>query len=137
MKLSSLSFSRYAALTRALMVAFYANRVGIDVGATEGDVLGQLPLLRPYCSLSELRAPAEPGADGAEAGAARMRADDDAEAVWAEQLTMVFAVVRVLSNFGELRLVPALLPSEAALLRSDATMDEVLRRADASLAGRG
>ena len=121
------------------MVAFYASRVGIDVGASEGDVLGQLPLLRPYCSLGELRAPpAEPGANGADGGgaaSARMRADDDADEVWAEQLTMVFAVVRVLSNFGELRLVPALLPSEAALLRSDATMDEVLRRRDVSLVG--
>ena len=84
--------SRFRLLDATLMHAFFLERVGIEIGVRMADVLRHVPAFRPYegPSSQKIRSAAE----------------------YTDQMFFIFNLLHVLSNFGELRLSPALLPAE-------------------------
>jgi len=104
--------NRFRAFTTAIVNAFYADKVGIDLGASVLDVFAHLSSLRPYRAEDEL--PWEE---------------------WLDQTTMLFNIIHVCSNFGELRLDPALIPEEAGYLLNPKLMQVCLREKDVHLVG--
>jgi hypothetical protein len=83
----------YRDYTRVLTYSFYANKTGIDIHINFRAVLKLLPIFRPYEDFADLDS-----------------ADDDDFDEYADQITMIFNVVHVLSSYGEVALTPALLP---------------------------
>jgi hypothetical protein len=54
---------------------------------------------------------------------------------WVDQITLVFNVVHVCSNFGELRLKPSLLPSELAFLEDKKNLEHAIVEQDIHIIG--
>lgn len=86
--------TRYRALTWALEVGYYADRLGLGLGAGLIDVMRRLAPTRDRYS----PVPAE---------------DRD---TWIDQMDLVVAVIMAASNFGELALRPSLLAKEYAIV---------------------
>lgn len=91
-----LSFCEYS---NALTYSFFAGKIGIDIKVDLPTVLTLLPLYRPYKQFTNLQ-----------------KEDTDEFTAYLDQLTMLFNLIHVLSNYGELRLSHALLPQEYAYL---------------------
>ena len=102
----------------ALNSSYYASKVGIDIKVDLAKVLALLPLNRPYKRFNSVFTP-----------------DDDAFQEYVDQLTMVFNLIHVLSNNGELRLSPGLLPLEAEFLSTPLHMERAIGFNDVHLAG--
>lgn len=83
----------YRDYTRVLTYSFYANKTGIDIHINFRIVLRLLPVFRPYENFTDLDT-----------------ADDDDFDEYADQITLIFNVIHVLSSYGEVALSPALLP---------------------------
>jgi hypothetical protein len=94
----------------ALIVAYVGERIGVNLGATYGDVLKHLPGLRPY--------------RGHEGGANEQFYDT----VYA-----VTHVVYTLNDYGQRSLPPRLLPDEFEFLR--ANLREAIAQNDADMLG--
>lgn len=86
--------TRYRALTWALEVGYYADRLGLGLGAGVIDVMRRLAPTRDRYSPVPT---------------------DDRDA-WIDQMDLVVAVVMAASNFGELALRPSLLAKEYAVV---------------------
>ena len=102
----------------ALNSSYYASKVGIDIKVDLSGVLALLPLYRPYKRFSSAFTP-----------------DDDLFQEYVDQLTMVFNLIHVLSNNGELRLSPGLLPLEAEFLANPLHMERAIQFEDVHLVG--
>ncbi|KAJ1450604.1 hypothetical protein M885DRAFT_532054 [Pelagophyceae sp. CCMP2097] len=105
--------TRHRAFCAALLAATHAQRLGLSLGnvaCDDAEVLKKLPLLRPY-----------------------LFEEDWDRCV--DQLDVVFLVVDVFSNFGELRLNPSALPSEHAVVRDAAVMRQAIDRGDVAVVG--
>lgn len=100
------------AATNALTQAFYAERTGCDFGGDVAAVFEWLDELRPYAPYEAL---------GWEA--------------WVDQATLALQIVNVVSHFGELRVLPAALPAEHALLCDRSTLLRALKKKDVHLVG--
>jgi hypothetical protein len=107
---------RFSTFTAGINTAYYVAKVGIDVGFNLPEVLAHVRTLRPYHL---------PG----------HKSLGDGNEGWIDQITMVFNIVHVFSNFGELRLRPAVLPHECAFLRRAANMDKALAIHDVHVVG--
>lgn len=107
---------RYSILTNAMHNAFVASKVGIDLGTTLSEVMEHLRYLRPYRQPPTVR-------NGPE------------HDLWVDQITMVFNVVHICSNFGELRLKKELLPDEFTFLRLPNNMETAIRTKDVHIVG--
>lgn len=104
--------------TNALTYTFYAGKVGIDVKLSLDSVVSYLPMFRPYRKFSS----------------SLSRDDDDFEE-YADQLTLIFNYVHVLSNYGEFRLSASLLPQEIEYLQDASHIDRAIAFRDVHLAG--
>jgi hypothetical protein len=102
----------------ALNSSYYASKVGIDIQVDLSEVLQLLPLNRPYKRFATSFTP-----------------DDDIFSDYVDQLTMVFNLIHVLSNNGELRLSPGLLPLEADFLSTPLHMERSISFKDVHLVG--
>lgn len=102
----------------ALNSSYYASKVGIDIQVDLSEVLQLLPLYRPYKRFATAFTP-----------------DDDMFSDYVDQLTMVFNLIHVLSNNGELRLSPGLLPHEADFLSTPLHMERSISFKDVHLVG--
>ncbi|KAG5181427.1 hypothetical protein JKP88DRAFT_346747 [Tribonema minus] len=102
------------ALAWAVTAAYFADGARVDLGATKAqlDVLPRLTEVRPY----------------------RLAVDMEFEA-WADQMGLVFAVIHIASNFGELRLSPKLLPMEAYVIMHPSSMEVALKEGDVHILG--
>ena len=107
---------RFTTFTSALNTAFFVSKVGIDLGFTLPEVLAHVRYLRPY-------------------QLAGHRSLGDGNEGWIDQITMIFNVVHVCSNFGELRLRPAVLPHEFKFLRKAENMTKALLLKDVHVVG--
>lgn len=106
--------------SNALSYTFYAHKVGIDIKVEFSTVLALLPRCRPYMQFPLLK----------------FRQDDPEEFdAYIDQLTLIFTLVHVLSNFGELRLCETLLPLEFAYLSDPVHMTRAVASADVNLIG--
>jgi hypothetical protein len=94
----------------ALITAYTGDRYGVRLGATYGDVLKWLPVLRPY--------------RGSEGGA---------NAEFYDTVYALTHVVYTLNDYGQLRLPARLLPEEFAFLKSN--LREAVREGDADMLG--
>jgi hypothetical protein len=106
--------SQYAT---CLTYTFYASKVGIDIHVDLATVLRFLPLYRPYKAFS------------------RVKKGEESFDEYADQLTMIFNLIHVLSNYGELRLAPSLMPQEYAYLSDPVHIDRAVQFGDVHLAG--
>lgn len=93
---SGLPVSKYRAFSNAIIHAFFADRVGIDLGCSFVQIFQWLPALRPYKGPHELS--------------------------WQEyidQCYLVTHIIFVMNNWGELALSASLFPHEFFFLRSN------------------
>ena len=102
--------------TNALTYSFYAVKAGIDLHVDLITVIKLLPSFRPYRNFSNI--------------SKETNFDD-----FADQLTMVFNLVHVLSNYGEFQLSPSLLPLEFQLLNSELNIKRAIDFSDVHLLG--
>ena len=107
----------YREYTQVLTYSFYAEKTGINIQTNLKSVLQLLPLYRPYKIFSGFSY------------------DDEIFDTFADQLTMVFNVVHVLSNYGELQLSSSLLPLETAFLLDENNIELSLKFNDVHLVG--
>ena len=110
----SMECSQY---TTALTYTFYASKIGIDIHIDLVNVLRLLPLYRPYRVFSKIKK------------------GEDSFDEYSDQITMIFNLIHVLSNYGELKLAPSLLPQEYAYLSDPAHLDRAISFVDVHLAG--
>jgi hypothetical protein len=104
--------------TQALNNSFYASKVGIDVKVDLLTVLQILPLYRPYKKYKDVTTVDHHDFDD-----------------YTHQITMVFNLIHVLSNNGELRLSPGLFPQEVEFLVNPEHMERAVRFRDVHLVG--
>ena len=93
---SGVEVSKYRAFSNAIIHAFYADRVGLNLGCTFCQIFQWLPSLRPYKGPRELP--------------------------WHEyidQCYLVTHIIFVMNNWGELSLHPSLFPNEYFFLRAN------------------
>lgn len=102
--------------TNALTYSFYAVKTGIDIHIDLSAVLKLLPAFRPYEDFATID-------------------KDDNFDDYADQLTMVFNLIHVLSNYGEFQLSPSLLPLEFAFLSQDVHVHRAMHFNDVHLLG--
>ena len=103
--------------TKALTYTFYASKIGIDIGQDLTTVLQLLPLYRPYRSFTKISK------------------SSDSFDEYTDQITMLFNLIHVLSNYGELRLAPSLLPQEYEYLSDPSHMEKAISFNDVHLVG--
>ena len=103
--------------TQILTYSFYAEKTGIDIHISLSSVLKQLYLYRPYKTFRNLKY------------------DSDEFDSYADQLTMVFNIIHVLSNYGELRLSPGLVPQEYSFLSDESNLQYAIDFRDVHLVG--
>jgi hypothetical protein len=103
--------------TKALTHTFYASKIGVDIGQDLVTVLRLLPLYRPYRAFTKLSK------------------DNDSFDEYTDQITMLFNLIHVLSNYGELRLAPSLLPQEYAFLSDPVHLERAISFSDVHLVG--
>lgn len=103
--------------TKALTYTFYASKIGVDIGQDLVTVLRLLPLYRPYKSFT------------------KVSKSNDSFDEYTDQITMLFNLIHVLSNYGELKLAPSLLPQEYAFLSDPSHMDKAISFKDVHLVG--
>eukprot|EP00937_MAST-01D_sp_MAST-1D-sp2_P002838 g2838.t1 len=104
------TISRYRALSNALIYTFYANRVGVVLGEPYEAFFEHVDALRPYGGPREL-----------------------GEQAYVDQCYLITHIVFTLTNWGELRLEPELLPHEYYFVREHLAV--CLSRADVHLVG--
>ncbi|CAM9226670.1 unnamed protein product, partial [Discosporangium mesarthrocarpum] len=109
------AISRHRVLTHAMTTALYAERVGLELGATQEEVLAHLPKVRPY-----LESPNQCELGGKD---------------WVDQITLVINIIHIASNFGELRVSPSLVPEESKVVMAEETLDTALKGRDVHLIG--
>lgn len=88
---------KFSLMTAALHAGFYSNKVGISIGVSLADIMEHAKGMRAY-KMPNMDEPEE----------------DDQE--WVDQITMVFNLVHVCTNFGELRMHPFQLQKEYTYL---------------------
>ena len=103
--------------TSVLSSTFYAVKTGINIHVDLGTALKLLPSFRPYKKYVHLK-----------------RTDDDFDE-YANQITMIFNVIHVLSSYGELRLSPALLPLEYGYISDPMHLNRAIDYKDVHLIG--
>jgi hypothetical protein len=100
--------SVYRILSNALSVSFYADGVGVDIGCNLVDALKHVPRLRPY------QGP-------------KLALSWD---MFIDQCFLVFNIVHVLSNYGELKLSKRMLPHEWHFIRSREAFNAAVEQQD-------
>eukprot|EP01041_Mallomonas_annulata_P012193 gene12193-25611_t len=103
--------------TQVLTYSFYAEKTGINIQIKQSDILRTLPLYRPY-KMYKLS-----------------NKDDEKFDEFADQLTMIFNIIHILSNYGELRLSSNLLPQETLFLSNKDILNLCIEFNDIHLIG--
>jgi len=107
---SGLTITRYRSMSDALIHTFYAHRVGLKLGCSYADVFKWLHIFHPYKSSHELPMQS-----------------------FIDQCYLVTHVIFTLNNWGELRLIPELLPHEFCFVKQNLMMH--IERNDIHLVG--
>jgi hypothetical protein len=104
--------SRTRALAMDLPVAYCADHIRLDLGASLTSILGHVHAQHPYSLADEME-----------------------YEEWADQTSLAIAVILALSNYGKLRLVAELVPEESRLILHPSSLQAAMRERDVQLVG--
>lgn len=108
----------FRCFSNALSNVYLAERIGIDIAIDFSTVLSMLPQYRPYLKYPLLEQDSSEATDA-----------------YLDQLTMLFSLIHVLSNYGELRLSQDLLPQEHDYLSDPVHVTRAIQLNDVHLLG--
>lgn len=111
------AYLQWSEYIQIIAYTFYAEKTGIDIHVSLSTVIKYLPSYRPYYRY-------------------KVSVEDDSKFdEFQGQLTMIFNVIHVLSNYGELGLPAELLPQETAFLSDAYHMNTAIALKDVHLVG--